>query len=73
MNKFVVGLSSCEAREYVIGGVKYIVDAKFEKQGASLNQRLTRCIESDIVHLPIEKKQDMLEAENVCSAAGEED
>ena len=73
MSKFVVGLGFGGDREYTINGVKYIVGARFEKQGASLNHRIGRCIESSIIHLPTEDEQDMIEAENVCSAAREED
>lgn len=73
MNKFIVGLGFGGDREYTINGVKYIVGARFEKQGSSLNHRIGRCIESNIIHLPIEPEPSTIEAENVCSAAGEED
>ena len=74
--KFVCGLGANE-NEYIINGVKYIVDSSFQSvkipSNPSITDRFKRIIKSDFTPLTAESIQSKMTADNVCSTAGKED
>lgn len=74
--KFVCGLGTNE-NEYIINGVKYIVDSSFQSakilNNPSITDRFKRILKSDFTPLTAESIQSKMTADNVCSAAGKED
>jgi len=79
MSKWIVGFGS-SPQEYVINGVKYVVESKFQKvnhKEPKENILLNDCVENyllnDFADLTEESPMDKMVAEYVCSATGEED
>lgn len=68
--KFVCGLGTNE-NEYIINGVKYIVDSSFQSakipNNPSITDRFKRIIKSDFTPLTAESIQSKIIADNVCS------
>ena len=79
MDKFIVGFGSTP-REYVINGVRYVVESRFQKpdykkprENTLLNNRIGNYLTSDFADLPPMKAADKIKIEYVCSAVGKED
>lgn len=70
--EFICGLAQQE-NEYVINGVKYIVDSSFKTANPSITDRFKRIITSDFVDLTNESPPSKMAVEYVCSTAGKED
>lgn len=74
--RFICGLCT-DTQEYVINGVRYVVESRFQtmkdKENPSIRDRFERITKSDIVPLPTEAINDNMEAGYVCSAAGKEE
>lgn len=74
--KFVCGLAQQE-NEYVINGVKYIVGSSFQSAkiptNPSITDRFKRTLKSDFTPLTANFMPNKMNADDVCSAAGEED
>lgn len=78
MNGFIVGFGP-ETNEYVVNGVRYIAESRFEpvafnhmEENCRLDQRLKKYLTASLTDLPLPDEGDMMEAEYVCSAAGKE-
>ncbi len=67
-NSFLCGLYGGE-QEYVINGVRYIVESRFEsykdKNITTINDRFSKVITGDFAELPIEKTADTIESEYI--------
>lgn len=60
--------------EYVINGVRYIVSTRFSKtENKTMKEKLSDFIGSDFAHLTTNEDKNTIQAEYVCSTAGEED
>lgn len=60
--------------EYVINGVRYIVSTRFSKtENKTIKEKLSDFIGSDFAHLTTTEDRNTIQAEYVCSTAGEED
>ena len=74
--KFYTGLLDRE-QEYIIGGVRYVVETHFlpfpEPQQKTMRDRVERLLTSDFTDLTVFEASDTMEAENVCSVAGKEE
>ena len=63
-----------DANEYVINGVRYIVSTRFsETENKTIKEKLSDFIGSDFAHLTTTEDKNTIQAEYVCSTAGEED
>ncbi len=63
-----------EANEYVINGVRYLVSSSFsETENKTIKEKLSDFIGSDFAHLTTDEDKNTIQAEYVCSTAGEED
>ena len=63
-----------DANEYVINGVRYIVSTRFSKiENKTMKEKLSDFIGSDFAHLTTTEDRNTIQAEYVCSTAGEED
>ena len=63
-----------DANEYVINGVRYIVSTRFSKtESKTMKEKLSEFIGSDFVQLTTTEDKNTIQAEYVCSTAGEED
>ena len=79
MDKFIVGFGSTP-REYVINGVRYVVESRFQKPNykeSKENTMLNNCIgsylTSDFADLPSVDADNIIDTEYDCTAAGKED
>ena len=60
--------------EYVINGVRYLVSSRFSKtENKTMKEKLSDFIGSDFAHLTTTEDENTIQAEYVCSTAGEED
>ena len=63
-----------DSNEYVINGVRYIVSSRFSKtEHKTMKEKLSEFIGSDFAHLTTTEDENTIQAEYVCSTAGEED
>ena len=66
--------SEIDANEYVINGVRYLVSSCFSKtENKNMKEKLSDFIGSDFAHLTNTEDKNTIQAEYVCSTAGEED
>ena len=66
--------SEADANEYVINGVRYLVSSRFSKtENKTMKEKLSEFIGSDFAHLTNNEDKNTIQAEYVCSTAGEED
>lgn len=79
MNKFIVGFGTAQ-QEYVINGVRYVVESKFQKsdykkpnKNILLNNRIGNYLTSDFADLPSVGTSNIISTEYDCTAAGKED
>ena len=79
MNKFIVGFGTAP-QEYVINGVRYLVESRFQKPNykeSKENTMLNNCIgsylTSDFADLPSVDADNIIDTEYDCTAAGKED
>ena len=79
MDKFIVGFGSTP-QEYVINGVRYVVESRFQKPNykeSKENTMLNNCIgsylTSDFADLPSVDADNIIDTEYDCTAAGKED
>ena len=79
MDKFIVGFGSAP-HEYVINGVRYLVESRFQKpnyKDSKENTMLNNCIgsylTSDFADLPYVGTRNIISTEYDCTAAGKED
>ncbi len=79
MNKFIVGFGTAQ-QEYVINGVRYVVESKFQKsdykkpnKNILLNNRIGNYLTSDFADLPSVGTSNIINTEYDCTAAGKED
>lgn len=78
MNRFIVGFGKNE-HEYMINGVRYIVENRYEPvnfqhmdKNTRIDHRLESYITGDFAELTLPPPSDTMKAESVCSAAGRE-
>ena len=63
-----------DANEYIINGVRYIVSTRFsETESKTMKEKLSEYIGSDFAQLTTTEDENTIQAEYVCSTAGEED
>lgn len=79
MDKFIVGFGSAP-REYVINGVRYVVEPRFQKpnykmprENTLLNTRIGNYLTSDFADLPSVEADNIIDIEYDCTAAGKEE
>ncbi len=79
MNKFIVGFGAAP-QEYVINGVRYVVESRFQKpnykepkENTMLNNRIGNYLTSDFADLPSVGTSNIISTEYDCTAAGKED
>ena len=79
MNKFIVGFGAAP-QEYVINGVRYVVESKFQKsdykkpnKNILLNNRIGNYLTSDFADLLSVGTSNIISTEYDCTAAGKED
>lgn len=79
MDKFIVGLDN-SPREYVINGVRYVVESRFQKpdykkksQNTMLKDRIGNYITSDFADLPSDNEDNIINTEYDCTAAEKEE
>ena len=79
MDKFIVGFGSAP-HEYVIKGVRYLVESRFQKPNykeSKENTMLNNCIgsylTSDFADLPSVDADNIIDTEYDCTAAGKEE
>lgn len=79
MNKFIVGFGATP-QEYVINGVRYEVESRFQKpdykkprENTLLNNRIGSYLTSDFADLPYVGTSNIISTEYDCTAAGKED
>ena len=79
MNDFIIGFGQ-DVNEYVINGVRYIVESRYEpadlrhlNQNTRIDHRLEHYITGDFADFPTAPEADTMEPGYVCSAAGKED
>lgn len=79
MNKFIVGFGTAQ-QEYVINGVRYVVESKFQKsdykkpnKNILLNNRIGNYLTSDFADLLSVGTSNIISTEYDCTAAGKED
>lgn len=79
MNKFIVGFGTAQ-QEYVINGVRYVVESKFQKsdykkpnKNILLNNRIGNYLTSDFADLPSVGTSNIISTEYDCTVAGKED
>ena len=79
MNKFIVGFGAAP-QEYVINGVRYLVESRFQKpnykeskENTMLNNRIGSYLTSDFADLPSVSTGNIISTEYDCTAAGKED
>ena len=77
-DRFIVGFGP-DTNEYVINGVRYIVESRYEptnfkrmESNRRIDHRLEKYIKSPLTDLPLSSEDDTLKAGYVCSAAGKE-
>ena len=64
--------------DYFINGICYKVSSRFEgfealKLGSTLTERFGKYLGGDFAHLTTDEDENTIQAEYVCSTAGEED
>ena len=63
-----------DSDEYIINGVRYLVSTRFSKtENKTIKEKLSNFIGSDFAHLTTTEDENTIQAEYVCSTAGEED
>ena len=63
-----------DSNEYIINDVRYIVSTRFSKtENKTIKEKLSNFIGSDFAHLTTTEDRNTIQAEYVCSTAGEED
>ncbi len=63
-----------DSNEYIINGVRYLVSTRFSKtENKTIKEKLSDFIGSDFAHLTTTEDRNTIQAEYVCSTAGEED
>lgn len=79
MDKFIVGFGSAP-HEYVINGVRYLVESRFQKPNykeSKENTMLNNCIgsylTSNFADLPSVDADNIIDTEYDCTAAGKEE
>lgn len=79
MDKFIVGFGSTP-REYVINGVRYVVESRFQKpdykkprENTLLKTRIGNYLTSDFADLPSVDTDNIIDTEYDCTAAGKEE
>lgn len=79
MDKFIVGFGSAP-HEYVINGVRYIVESRFQKndykkpkENTLLNNRIGNYLKSDFAESSVDSINDKMTDEYDCSTVGKED
>ena len=79
MDKFIVGFGSTP-REYVLKGVRYVVESRFQKpdykkprENTLLNNRIGNYLTSDFADLPSVDTDNIIDTEYDCTAAGKEE
>ena len=79
MYKFIVGFGAAP-QEYVINGVRYLVESRFQKpnykepkENTMLNNRIGNYLTSDFADLPPVGASNIIRTEYDCTAAGKED
>ena len=79
MNKFIVGFGTAP-QEYVINGVRYLVESRFQKpnykeskENTMLNNCIGRYLTSDFADLPSVDADNIIDTEYDCTAAGKEE
>ena len=79
MNKFIVGFGAAP-QEYVINGVRYLVEPRFQKpnykdskENTMLNKRIGNYLTSDFADLPSVDADNIIDTEYDCTAAGKEE
>ena len=79
MDRFIIGLRP-DTNEYMINGVRYVVERRFEpvdfqhmNQNTRFDHRLQNYLTCDFAELTLLTPSDTIKAESVRSAAGEED
>lgn len=79
MDKFIVGFGSAP-REYVINGVRYVVESRFQKpdykksrENILLNNCIGNYLTSDFADLQSVNTNNIINAEYDCTAAGKEE
>lgn len=79
MDRYIVGLYP-DINEYIINGVRYIVERHYEpmdfchmRQNTRIDHRLENYLKSDFVDLTLPPVSNKIEVESVRSAAGKED
>ncbi len=66
--------SEVDENEYIINGVRYLVSTRFsETENKTMKEKLSDFIGSDFAHLTTTEDENTIQAEYVCSTAGEED
>ena len=70
IDKFIVGLDN-SPREYVISGVRYVVESRFQKpkEKTMLKDRVGNYLTSDFADLPSNNKESIIDNEYDCTAA----
>ena len=79
MDKFIVGFGAAP-QEYVINGVRYLVESKFQnpnykepKENTMLNNRIGNYLTSDFADLPSVGSSNIISTEYDCTAVGKEE
>ena len=77
MDKFIVGFGSAP-HEYVINGVRYVVESKFQKanykmprENTLLNNRIGNYLTSDFADLPSVDADNIIDTEYDCTGCRE--
>ena len=66
--------SEVDETEYLINGVRYLVSSRFsETENKTMKEKLSDFIGSDFAHLTTDEDKNTIQAEYVCSTAGEEE
>ena len=73
-NNWIVGFG-VKPREYVINGVRYVVESRFQKpkEKTMLKDRIGNYLTSDFADLPSNDKDSIIDNEYDCTAAEKED
>ncbi len=73
-NNWIVGFGA-KPREYVLNGVRYVVESRFQKpsEKTMLKDRIGNYLTSDFADLPSNDKDSIIDNEYDCTAAEKED
>ena len=73
-NNWIVGFGT-KPQEYVINGVRYVVESRFQnpKEKTMLKDRIGNYLTSDFADLPSNDKDSIIDTEYDCTAAEKED